>query len=90
MKINLKSNFDLGIYDMEFTEAGATLRDVLQALFRRDRGLDIISSANPTEVDPGFVVSVNGRDYMFLPQRLDTPLKEGDMVEVSVAAMGGG
>lgn len=90
MKISLKSNFDLGVYEMEFHRGGVTLRDVLQELFHMNQGLKIVDGANPMEVDAGFVVSLNGQAYMFLPQRLESPLRDGDQVEVSVAALGGG
>ncbi|MBF8265884.1 MAG: hypothetical protein HW384_1748 [Dehalococcoidia bacterium] len=90
MKINLKSNFDIGIFEMEFTQSRVTLRDVIQKLSQRQQGLGVIKESNPMEIDAGFDVRVNGRDYVFLPQRLDSLLKAGDQVEVSVSALGGG
>ena len=90
MKINLKSNFDIGIFEMEFSQSRVTLRDVIQKLSRRQQGLGVIKESNPMEIDAGFDVRVNGRDYVFLPQRLDSLLKAGDQVEVSVSALGGG
>ena len=90
MRISLKSNLDLGFFEMELPEDGVTLRDVLLEVCRRNRGLDVIDSRNEAEVDDGFVVSVNGREYMFLPKRLDSPLSDGDQVEVAVAVFGGG
>ncbi len=90
MKINLKSNFDIGIFEMEFSQSRVTLRDVIQKLSQRQQGLGVIKESNPMEIDAGFDVRVNGRDYVFLPQRLDSTLKDGDQVEVSVSALGGG
>lgn len=90
MKIALKSNFDIGIFEIEFSQSPVTLRDVIKKLSHRQQGLGVIKESNPMEIDAGFDVRVNGRDYVFLPQRLDTPLKDGDQVEVSVSALGGG
>ncbi len=90
MKIALKSNFDIGIFEMEFSQSRVTLRDVIQRLSQRQQGLGVIKESNPMEIDAGFDVRVNGRDYVFLPQRLDSSLKDGDQVEVSVSALGGG
>lgn len=90
MKIALKSNFDIGIFEMEFSQSRVTLRDVIQRLSQRQQGLGVIKESNPMEIDAGFDVRVNGRDYVFLHQRLDSSLKDGDQVEVSVSALGGG
>ena len=90
MKIALKSNFDIGIFEMEFSQYRVTLRDVIQRLSHRQQGMGVIKESNPMEIDAGFDVRVNGRDYVFLPQRLDSTLKDGDQVEVSVSALGGG
>ena len=90
MKITLKSNFDIGVFEMEFPQSQVTLRDVIQKLSQRQQGLGVIKESNPMEIDAGFDVRVNGRDYVFLPQRLDSLLKDGDQVEVSVSALGGG
>ena len=90
MKITLKSNFDIGIFEMVFPQPQVTLRDVIQKLSQRQQGLGVIKESNPMEIDAGFDVRVNGRDYVFLPQRLDSLLKDGDQVEVSVSALGGG
>jgi sulfur carrier protein ThiS len=90
MRITLKSNFDLGLEEIELPGDGATLRNLLEELGRHHRDMDFIDPRSPTDVEEYFSVSINGKEYRFLPQRLDSPLKDGDEVEVAVVMFGGG
>lgn len=42
------------------------------------------------EVSQDFGVSVNGVEYELLSERLDTPLREGDELEITMVMLGGG
>ncbi len=89
MKISLKSNFHLGQETIE-PEGNATLRGLLMELSERSPGKVEFVDSKSNEVDDSFLVSINGRDYQFLPERLETKLKDGDEVEVSVMMFAGG
>ena len=90
MKITLKSNFDLGLEEMEFADDSTSLRNLLEELGRLHTDMEFIDPRNPTDVEEFFTVSINGKEYRFLPQRLDSPLRDGDVVEVAVVMFGGG
>ncbi len=90
MKVTLKSNFDLGLAEMEFQGDSATLRNLLEELGRLHTDMEFIDPRSPTEVEEFFTVSINGKEYRFLPQRLEAPIRDGDVVEVAVVMFGGG
>ncbi|MBI2935010.1 MAG: MoaD/ThiS family protein [Chloroflexi bacterium] len=95
MHINLKSNFEVaGIFEAGYVDLpgnGFTLRQLLDELSRRSQGTMEIIRPRTREVNPeDFTVLVNGREYPFLPQRLDTALNDGDTVEVMITVLGGG
>ncbi|MBI4330521.1 MAG: MoaD/ThiS family protein [Chloroflexi bacterium] len=95
MKIVLKSNFEVaGIFARGYIEMPGddiTLRRLLDELSGRTGGTMEIVSPRTREVNPeDFSVSLNGLEYPFLPRRLDTLLKEGDVVDVMITVLGGG
>ncbi len=96
MRITLKSNFEVGVGGLfkdgyiEMPGDAVTLRQVLDELSRRSGTMEIIRHAT-REVNPeDFSISVNGHEHPFLPQRLETKLKEGDVVNVMITVFGGG
>jgi hypothetical protein len=89
MNINLRSNFDLGLEAIEL-EGSADLRSLLVELSKRSlREVKFIDSQS-NEVDDSFLVAINGQEYQFLPERLETRLKDGDEVGVLVMMFAGG
>lgn len=95
MRIVLKSNFEVaGIFEKGYIEmpgGDIALRHLLDELSRKSGGTMEIVSPKTREVTPeDFSVSLNGLEYPFLPRRLDTLLKEGDVVDVMITVLGGG
>ncbi len=95
MRIVLKSNFDVaGIFEKGYVEldgSDVTLRQLLDHLSRQTKGTMELISPKTREVNPeDFSVSLNGMEYPFLPGRLETKLKDGDVAEVSITVLGGG
>ena len=62
----------------------------LEELGRLHTDMEFIDPRSPNEAEEFFTVSINGKEYRFLPQRLDSPLRDGDVVEVAVVMFGGG
>lgn len=89
MKINLKSNFDLGMQTVALDEH-VSVRSLLLQLTTQVPGNLTFIDPKTDELDDFFVVSVNGQELPFLPDRLDTQLKDGDEVQVAVVVFGGG
>lgn len=89
MKINLTSNFDLGMQSIKLDDR-ASVRDLLTRLSALVPGNLIFIDPKTSDVDDFFVVSVNGQELPFLSDRLDTELKDGDEVQVAVVVFGGG
>lgn len=79
---------------VELGGARPTLRVLLQALSREySKGKVTFIDPETNEVDPDeYMVTVNGKAWEFLPQRLDTELNEDDRVSVSIwlELLGGG
>lgn len=95
MRILLKSNFEVaGIFEkgyIEMSGSDITLRQLLDELSRKTGGTMEIVSQKTREVNPeDFSIALNGLEYPFLPQRLDTRLREGDVVDVTITVLGGG
>ena len=89
MKIKVTSNFDLGLQTLDL-EGRVSLRKMLHELNKRVPGdLNFIDSKTD-DLDDFYVVSVNGQELPFLPQKLDTELKDGDEVQVAIVSFGGG
>lgn len=90
MKIKLESNFDLGQGAIELEAKGTNLRALLTELAKRQTPAFTFIDSGTGEMEEAFLLFLNGQDYKSLPRRLDTPLKDGDRVEIRVGAVGGG
>ncbi|MEE8480724.1 MAG: MoaD/ThiS family protein [Desulfobacterales bacterium] len=96
MKIKVKGYFTLkkvmggkSVLEMEIEKA--TIKDLLKDLteiFGQDF-MDAIFDPKTQEVSSHILILVNGRHYHFLPNRLDTELKEGDEVALFPPIAGG-
>ena len=89
MKVTVESNLDIWGDQTELElEPHANLRDLLENLSAKIR----FSLIDPKsgEVDSFLQLRVNGREYFVLPRRLDTPLQDGDIVEIAVTIAAGG
>ena len=96
MKIIVKGYFNLqeamdGKSVLEVEKETATLRDLLDDLSKRF-GKDL----RELIFDPGtgglvshVMLLVNGRNYLFMPDRLDTVLKDGDEIGLFPPIAGG-
>ncbi len=92
MKVIIRSNFMIdGFPENGLMEVKppVTLRDVLKELESRTKTglLDRHSDEVATQT---FAIFLNGLEYQFLPQRLDSRLRDGDEVRVNVLQMAGG
>jgi molybdopterin converting factor small subunit len=85
MKVKVKTNF-LGQPELEIDMP--TLRKVLLNLSKRDKVL-VINLENE-EVRSDFKVYLNGVDYESLPHGINTEIKDGDKVEVTLVILAGG
>ena len=89
MKVRLKTNFDVwekqGEVEMGLQD---TLRGLLDHLSAKSH-LPIIDPKTG-DVDELILVRVNGREHFVLPQRLDTPLHDGDEVGIELIFLAGG
>ncbi|MDP2644837.1 MAG: hypothetical protein Q8P24_07845 [Desulfobacterales bacterium] len=90
MEIIVKSNFDLNFDPMEIKADGITLRSLLMDLGTEQHANVEFIDPKSNEVDDFFTVCINGREYRYLPARLDTRLSQGDEVRITVLPMGGG
>ena len=80
--------------EVELEDARPTIRALLEEL-SREYSKEKVTFIDPEtdEVDPEeYLVMVNGRAWEFLPQRLETEIKEGDRVSVTkwLDLLGGG
>ncbi|MDP2718206.1 MAG: hypothetical protein Q8P44_00015 [Dehalococcoidia bacterium] len=94
MLIKIKSNFEVrGISEhnlVEFQGEGITLRKFLEEMSEKGlNGLELFNSSDEINTED-FLISLNGKEYPFLPDKLDTRLKDGDIVEINVLVLGGG
>ena len=89
MKVTVESNLDIWGDQTELElEPHATLRDLLENMSTKIR----FSLIDPEtgEADSFLQLRVNGREHFVLPERLDTPLHDGDLVEIVVTVAAGG
>lgn len=87
--IKLTSNFDLSIQSIEMNEP-SSLRSLLMELNSKVPGELNFIDPKTDDLDDFFVVSVNEQELPFLPEKLDTKLKDGDEVQVAIVSFGGG
>ncbi len=85
MMVKVKTNF-LGQPELEIEMP--TLRKVLLNLSKRDKFL--IFNFENEEVGSDIKVYLNGVDYESLPHGIDTDIKDGDKVEVTLVMLAGG
>jgi len=91
MKIELTTNFavpDRKDPVISLPSSVVTLHDLLLYLGRRIR-FDFVDARHET-LETDLEILLNGKDFRFSPQGLETPLKEGDSVEVQLLPLGGG
>ncbi len=87
MKIVLKTNFSLGAERNGRTEEidlpAPTLKTVLEYVSRKyQNGRDLYNPETSVMDPEEFSLLLNGSSYQFLPQKLLTPLSEGDEVQL--------
>ena len=90
MRIRLEGNLDLGLETWDIKEPEITLGALLKEVGdKHQRNIPFIDPSTD-ELDELFVISLNGEDCRYLPQRLNTPLRDSDLVEIVVLGLGGG
>jgi molybdopterin converting factor small subunit len=85
MKVKVKTNF-FGQPEIEIEMP--TLRKVLLELSKKTK-FSIFAPKNE-EVHSDFKVYLNGVEYEALPHGIDTELKDGDKVEITMVILAGG
>ena len=90
-KIKVKTNFLFGgsnTEGMPLPSDISTIGDLLQHIGEEiDFRLIDVDSRHVRE---NIEVTINGKDIWFYPAGLDTPLTDGDLVDVSLIPLGGG
>ena len=89
--IKLDTNFAFGgsgSEDFSLPSDVATIADLLQYIGREINFPFIDPASGNLEVD--LEVSINNKEIWFYPTGLNTPLKEGDLVDISMIPLGGG
>lgn len=96
MKIIVKGYFHLqkalnGKERVEAEKPHATIREVLQDLASRFGREFTDSVCDPATGEPAahIMLLVNGRNYLSMPDRLDTALKDGDEIALFPPLAGG-
>jgi sulfur carrier protein ThiS len=90
MKVKITSNISLGLKEIKIEKESITLSDLLAFVnSKQERVLPFVDPSTG-EMDDLFEIAVNGRDCHYMPQRLNTALKDGDSVEIFIVAVGGG
>jgi sulfur-carrier protein len=96
MKISVKGYFNLqkamdGKSQVEVEKATATIREVLDDLsarFGKDL-TELIYDPGTEEPASHIILLVNGRNYLSMPERLESVLKDGDEVALFPPLAGG-
>ena len=96
MKISVKGYFNLqkamdGKSQIEVEKATATIRELLDDLsdrFGKDL-TELIYDSGTEEPASHIILLVNGRNYLSMPHRLDTKLKDGDEIALFPPLAGG-
>jgi molybdopterin converting factor small subunit len=90
IKIKVNSNFGLtnvcgGGLEMN---NGATVGDLLSDIGKKFTVNFFDSESGSIHGD--VQIRINGKDYLLIPTQLDTPLKDGDSVDINLLPLGGG
>ncbi|HLA82336.1 MAG TPA: MoaD/ThiS family protein [Thermoleophilia bacterium] len=90
MRVAISSNLGFGgVRATELDVSGdATLRDLLTEVAMRYEYR--LLAPDLTKVVDEVQITVNGKDYLFLPRRLETSLNEGDEIGIYFYPLGGG
>jgi hypothetical protein len=92
MHILLKSNFDvsgmLGAGIVELPE-GASVRSLLDLLAEQCR-LELIDPGSGQVNSSDFTILLNGKEHLFWPKGLSTPLRDADEIHLLVMPLTGG
>jgi len=92
MKILVKTTVHMPEVPPEIEMEGGTLRDLLFRLFKGtsvEREL-IDPTTGEMKLEGLFEVALNNVPHNSLPQGLDTPLHDGDIMKLSLILLGGG
>ncbi len=91
VKISVRSNFvptNRKVESISLDEDTASLKSGLEALEQAMK-VKLVKDASG-DIRRDIVVTVNGVDSNFLPERLATKLNEGDVLGISFIPLGGG
>jgi sulfur carrier protein ThiS len=89
MKVTVESNLDIWGDQTELElEPHVTLKQLLENISTKIR-FPIIDPGSG-QVDSYLQVRVNRQEHFVLPQQLDTPLYDGDVVDIEVTVVAGG
>ncbi len=91
MRIVVRSNFELpGVSQGPFeVQDGTRLRALLESISRQAR-ISLIDPSSKKVSMGDFGITVNGKAAQFLPQGLETPLREDDEVRIAIMPLAGG
>ncbi len=95
MKVTLDSNLSIkNVFEppteLQFNGDIVTLKDLLEKVNELCRGVELLKEG--ALGDDVRNILLNGKDYFFIPEGLNTALKEGDSVniEIYMEPLGGG
>jgi hypothetical protein len=92
MRVVLKSNFDVGGLpgqDALELQEGCSMRSLLDLLSQQCR-VNLIDPKSGRVNVTDFTLILNGKEYPFWPQGLDTRLRAADEVQIFLMPLGGG
>jgi len=93
MKIELKTNYSVPDREDDVISLPpnvGTLRDLLLYLGERIRFEFVDARQGTLAWDLEIEILLNGKDFIFLSRGLETPLNEGDSLEIYLLPLGGG
>jgi methionine aminopeptidase len=92
MKIRIETTVNMPEVPAEVEMGPGTLRDVLERLFVGAHIADQIMDpvTGEMKMEGFFKVALNNVSYHSLPEGLETPLRDGDVLTLSLILLGGG
>jgi len=90
IKIKINSNFGLSNYcgdELEMNN-GVTVRALLLDI-GKEFTVNFFDSESGN-IHGDMQILINGKDYLLIPTQLETPLEEGDSVDIYLLPLGGG